>query len=189
MAVTSNDIANQAIQLIGANQPLVTGVAPAFDNSTAGIALQSLYAPCVQTVGRQFGWDFSRKTAILVLSGNVAPVPYLYEYLYPTNGIQVRQVMPETILDINNPLPVNWAVGNVTVGAAQAKVIWTNLLNAQAVFSNTPSEALWDPLFRESVVRLLASELAVAISGRLDTARDLLGSEQVFEQLGEGRDS
>jgi hypothetical protein len=63
------------------------------------------------------------------------------------------------------------------------------LLNAQAVFSNTPSEALWDPLFRESVVRLLASELAVAISGRLDTARDLLGSEQVFEQLGEGRDS
>jgi len=187
--ITSNDIANQAIQLIGDNQPPVTGYAPTFDNSDAGLALQELYIPCVRTVGRQFGWDFLRLTSTLVLSGNIAPFPYQYEYLYPTNGIQVRQVMPRGLTDVNNPLPVQWAVGNSTVGGNNVKVIWTNQSNAQVVWSNMPAESTWDPLFQEAVVRHLASELAIAISSRLDTARDLLSTASAFEQLGEGRDS
>jgi hypothetical protein len=189
MPVTSNTIANQAIQLMGDNQPAVTGLAPNFDTSTAGIALQNLYFPCVRTVARQFGWDYARNTAILVPSGNVAPFPYLFEYLYPPNGIQVRQVMPQGIPDINNPLPINWAVGNVIVGGNQVKVIWTNLPAAQVVWTNMPSESTWDPLFQEAVVRLLASELSIALASRLDTSRELMSSGQAFEQVGEGRDS
>ena len=62
MPGTSNDIANQAIQLIGDNQPKVTGQAPTFDNSTAGLALQQIYVPTVQAAQKQFGWDASRRT-------------------------------------------------------------------------------------------------------------------------------
>ena len=49
MTVTSNTIANQAIFLIGGNTPPVTGFAPTFDNSTAGVALHELYAAAVVT--------------------------------------------------------------------------------------------------------------------------------------------
>lgn len=187
MAVDSNAVANQAIQLIGDNQPPVSGQNPTFDVSTAGVALQKLYGPCVQTVGRQFGWDFARKTVALTLSGNTAPAGYAFEYLYPTNGVEVWQLEPATFTDPNNPQPVNWNVGNAVVSSAQAKVIWTDLASARATFNNNPIEALWDPLFREAVVRLLASELAMAIAGRPDTAQSYLESGAAFESIGEGR--
>lgn len=55
MPVTSQDIANQAIQLIGDNQPRVTGQAPTFDQSDAGVALQALpIAPQVFAVRRRW---------------------------------------------------------------------------------------------------------------------------------------
>ncbi len=189
MAVTSTDVANQAIQLIGDNQPPVTGIAPTFDTSTAGVSLAKLYTPCVQTVMRQHGWDFSRNTAALTLSGNPAPVPWAFEYLYPPFGIQIRQLMPAVIADANDPLPVNWDVANNVVGGTTKKVIHTNLANAEVVFSNQPDESTWDPGFREAVVRLLSSELAIALSGRPDTAQVMIKTGEQFEQLFTQRDS
>lgn len=188
MPVTSQDVANQAIQLIGDNQPPIVGNAPSFDNSPAGVALQKLYTPCVNTVARQWGFDFARNTATLALSGNPAPGGWTFEYLYPANGVQVWQLMPTPpFADPNNPLPVNWNVGNAVVSAVQTKVIWSNLANAQAVYNNVPTESTWDALFREAVVRLLASELAMAIAGRPDTASELLQSGAAFETAGEAR--
>jgi hypothetical protein len=188
MTVSSNDIANESLQLIGNNMPPVVGQAPNFDNSSAGVALQKLYTPCVQTVARQWGWDFARNTVALTLTGNSPADPsWLYEYAYPTSGVEVWQLIPATLPDPNNPLPVNWSVGNTQVAGAQTKVIWTNLQNAKANYNNAPTEGTWDPLFREAVVRLLASELAMATMGRPDTAQALLESGAAFESIGEGR--
>lgn len=188
MVETSNSVANSAIQLIGDNQPPVVGNAPTFDDSPAGVALQKLYTPCVRTVARQWGFDFARNVAALALTGNVAPMGFLFEYAYPANGVEVWQVMPTPPLaDVNNPLPINWDVGNTLVASVQTKVIWTNQANALAVYNNAPSEAAWDPLFREAVVRLLASELAMAIAGRPDTAQELMQSGIAFETVAESR--
>lgn len=187
MPVTSNDVANQAIQLTGDNQPPVSGNSPTFDNSTAGVALQRLYAPCVATVARQFGWDLARSTVALALTGNIAPVGYAFEYGYPSNGIEVWQLLPSVVVDANNPLPITWNVGNAVVTGTQEKVIWTNLASAMATYNNNPSEATWDSLFREAVVRLLASELAMAIAGRPDTAQSYLDSGAAMESIAEGR--
>ena len=189
MAVfTSNDVANQALLLVsGANTPPVTGVAPNFDKSAAGLALQKLYAPCVQTVARQFGWDFARSTVALALSGNAAPFPWAFEYLYPSNGVEVWQLAPPALADPNNPLPVNFEVANAVVATGQARVIHANLANALGVYNNAPVEAAWDSLFREAVVRALASELGMAIFGKPDVAEMYLESGAAFETLGEGR--
>lgn len=187
MATTSNDITNQALQLTGDNAPPVVGNAPAFDNSPYGVALQKLYASCVATVARQWGWDLARAVVALTLTGNVAPAGYAYEYAYPPNGIEVWQLMPQTLTDTNNPLPVNWNVGNAVVGGTQVKVIWTNQINAYATYNNNPNEGTWDPLFRESVVRLLASELAMAVKAKPDTSQAMLESGAAFESLGEAR--
>ncbi len=189
MPVTSNDIANQAIALIGDNQPAVTGQAPTFDNSTAGIALQRLYAPCVATVARQYGFDFSRRIATLVASGNPAPHPYGFtqEFIYPGNGIEIWEMIPGVQLDENNPLPTTWVVGNTQVSGTQTKVIWTSVLAPQVTFNNNPSEATWDATFRESVVRLLASELASAIAGKPETEASMLQSAAAFTKIAETR--
>lgn len=188
MAVTSQDVANQALQDIGDNTPPVTGQSPTWDSSPAGVALQKLYIPTVQTVQRQWQWDASRNAVALTLTGNSPPMPFwLYEYLYPTNGIEVWQLLPQTLIDPNNPLPQTWDIGNNIVSGTQTKVIWTNLASALAVYNNSPSEATWDPLFREAVERLLASRLAMALFGRPDTAQANLESGSAFEQLGETR--
>ena len=186
MTVTSNDIANQAIQLIGDNQPAVVGNAPNFDNSVAGIALSKLYTSSVATVARQWGWDFARHAVALTPTGNTPPPGWAFEYLYP-GTVQVWQIQPPTSSDPNNPLPVQWDVGNNLVASVQTKVIVTNLAGAIAVYNNNPSESTWDPLFREAVVRLLASELAMALTGRPDTSQALLESGAAFENLAEGR--
>jgi hypothetical protein len=183
---TSNDIANQAIVYMGDNQPPVSGNAPNFDTSTAGLALAKFYTPVVQTVGRKFGWDFARNQVVLVPSGNPAPVPWTYEYLYP-GIVEVWQLLPPVIADPNNPLPQRWSVGNSQVNDVQTKVIWSNLQNALANYNNAPTEATWDPLFREAVVRLLSSVLAVAIAGKPDTAQQYIESFGVFEGVGEAR--
>ena len=186
---TATDIVNQAIQLIGDNQPPVTGNAPGFDSSPAGKAAAVLYVPCVQTVGRRFGWDFARNLVALTLTGNPATVLWPFEYLYPANGVQVWQLVPAVLADPNNPLPINWSVGNALVGGAQRKVIWTDLANAKANYNNAPNENTWDPLFREAVVRQLASEFAMALAGKPETSQSLLESGNGFEGIGEGRDS
>ncbi len=186
MTVTSTDVANEAIQLIGDNQPPVTGVNPTFDSSPAGVALSKLYGPCVAAVGRQFEWDFARNTVTLSLTGNT-PDYWTYEYLYPTNGIEVWQIVPATITDANNPLPTTWQVANALVSSVQKKVIQTNVQNAKCVYNNNPDESVWDALFHQAVVRLLASALAMALDGRQDTAMAMLQSGAAFESLGEGR--
>lgn len=188
---TSADIVNRAVQFIGGfnNQGAVTGSPPAFDGSAVGLAAGTLYTSVVQTAARQFGWDFSRNIATLVASGNAAPFPmgFTHEYLYPTSGIQVRQLIPATFSDSNDPLPIRWTVGNALVSALSKKVIWTNQTNARASFTNQPPEDLWDALFTESVVRLLASELATAIPGKPDTAEQTLKQAAMFESIGTQR--
>lgn len=183
MAVTSTQIVNQALQIMGGNTPPVTGAAPTFDSSPAGQAAAALYAPSVATVMRQFEWDAARNTIALVASGNVAPFPWSREYVYPSNGIEVWQVTPIAAADPNDPVPVNWIVANAVVAGTQKRVIQTNLSPAQAVYNNNPSEATWDAGFREAVVRLLASELAMALAGKPDFAQSMIESGGTFESI------
>lgn len=186
---TSADVVNQALQLTGNNVPPVTGAWPSFveTNSAAGKSANLLYGPCVQTVMRQFEWDFTRNTIALDLSGNAAPTPWALEYKWPTNAIQIWQILPATEDDPNDPLPINYVVANNIVNGTQQRVIQTDLADAKVVFDNYPTESTWDATFREVVVRLLSSELAMALAGKPDVSQALLQSSAQFEQAGESR--
>jgi hypothetical protein len=130
----------------------------------------------------------ARNTIALTMSGNTPPFPWTFEYLYPTNGIEVWQIHPDNLADVNNPLPINWNVANAIVTGQQQRVVWCNLANAQATYNNNPNENSWDSLFREAVVRLLASELSMAVAGKPDAAQAYLESGGAFETIGEARE-
>lgn len=191
---TSADIANQALMMMGGNQPLVQGNWPTFvgvvgasGSAAAAQAANVLYGAAVATVGREFAWDFGRNTQALALSGGTAPYPWALEYLYPADAIEIWELSPITEVDPNDPLPVNYVIANALVSSVQRLVIHTNLASAQAIYNNKPNESTWNPLFREAVVRLLASEFAMALAGKPDTSETLLQSGSAFEQLGEAR--
>lgn len=181
---TPTTIVNQALKIFGNDGPVVTGTYPNFDASPAGQAAAQYYAPAVATVARQFAWDFSRQNITLSLSGNTAPVGWTYEYLYPTTALELRQLQPSTVADINNPLPQTWSVGNAVVSGAPVKVIWTSLANAAAVVTNNPPPTTWDALFQEAVVRLLGSYFAQALAGKLESSNALLEQAGGFAQVG-----
>lgn len=187
---TSTSVANEAILLIGDNQPLVTGVAPTFDSSTAGIALSQIYVPTVQEMQRQFAWDASRRTVALAASGNAGPYPFGYtgEYIYPSNGIEVWEIQPRVPADVNDPLPSQWTIGNAQVSGTQTKVIWTNVAAPYATYNNSPNESTWDAGFLEAVVRAIAAKLAVAIAGKPDTAQYMAGSSAQAAAITKTRD-
>lgn len=188
MSATS-DVVNEALQQMGGNnQKPVTGSAPDFDTSAAGVAAKYLYNPCVAFVARSFEWDFARFTAALQVSGNVAPDPWDFEYLYPEDAVQVWQVKPPTT-DPNDPLPTTWARGNVLVSGTQTAVLWTDIENAVAVYNNNPSPTIWDPGFRQAVVRLLASEFALGLAGRPGTSQVLLSSAGMMAEIAKARDT
>ena len=174
------DVVNEALALVGFDGAPVTGNAPSFDSSTSGKIASRIYVPAVQAVARQFEWDFSRQIASLSLSGNAAPFPWSYEYLYPALAVQLWQVTPPSLTDANDPKPVNFVVGNAQVASVSTKVIWSNLAAARAVFNGLPPVAVWDAGFRAAVVRLLASEFAMAGAGKPEVAQ---GTLEAFGQF------
>lgn len=175
--------------MIGDNSPPITGVAPNFDSSAAGMAAAQLYAPAVATVARMFNWDFARTQTVLTPTGNTAPLPWAREYVYPANCVQIWQVMPGSLLDPNNPSPVNWSVGNALVSGVESRVVWTDQASAVAVYNSNPPESTWDSLFREVVVRLLSSNMAMALAGRPDTSLAMLETAFAINNIAETRGS
>lgn len=186
---TPTDIVNRAVYLQGNKIQEVTGSYPNFDKSDAGKAAKWLYPEAVMTVGRLFEWDFARFTADLELSGLAAPSPWLFEYLYPTEALQIWQVRPPTLDDPNNPLPTTWVRANRVVDGSQVSVIHTDVADAVAVYNNNPRPETWAPDFTDAVVRWLASAFAMALSGRPETQQNIMRSATGVLQQAMGRDT
>lgn len=181
MPLGSADVVNAALELI-ASQTKITVLN---DGSPAAIAATVVYAPTVNLMLREIDPDFARFTKALALAVNPSQVPpWTYEYGYPTDCIRVRQVRPAAgAYSANDPQPVRWNVALDTITAVQTRVILTNQVNALAVYTtNSVSEAQWDSVFADTVIRRLANPLAMALSGRPDTAKELIEQAAAMAQ-------
>lgn len=166
-------IVNAALEQIAAQ----TTITALNDGSPAANAATVVYTPTVEFLLRQLDPDFARYTAALVLSAAVTPVsPWAFEYLWPADCIRLRQVRPASgAYDPYDPQPVRANVAFDIIAAVSTKVILTDQVNALAVYtSSTPTEAQWDSVFADAVIRRLANPLAMALSGRPDFAREIL---------------
>jgi len=124
------DICNRALQKIGA-QASVSSINPS-DGSTEANACSILYTSTVQALSRSAHWNFARKQIALtqlkaavingVVSTNPPPIPWLYEYAYPSDCLKARFIIP-----------------NISVGDGQPVIPFTTGMVAVPLWQNTPS--------------------------------------------------
>lgn len=183
--LTTNQVQDMALAQVASQTTVET-------NATAAAALAVIYAPTVQLLLREIDPDFARVTASLALSAAVTPIPpWAFEYLYPGNCLRLRQVRPPAtgtgaLADPNDPAPIRANVAFDPVAPVNAQVILTNQQNALAVFTTSAvTEAAWDAVFTDAVVRRLANPLAMALSGRPDFAKAILEQSAMMAQTAE----
>ena len=185
MTTSSADICNRALGQIAA-QAIVTGAVPNLTGGgNASTYCNILYSCVVETLLREQDWEFSKTQVALTPSGNTPLFPFLYEYLYPTDCIRIRQVVPPTASTLD-PQPVYWTVGE----NGGVKVIDCNLASALLIYTtNTATESQWDAMFQETVIQDLGSELAMALAGRPDLMKTKLAMAGQIMSAGSGKDS
>ena len=188
---TSVTVTNEALQFI-ASQKRITSLS---DGSPAAQAASVLYTPTVELLLRELDPDFARYTlALTPATVTSSTVPWTYAYAYPNDCLRLRQVRPPgsgtgALSDINDPSPVLANVGFALNSSTPVKVILTDQQNALGVYTTSlVTEAQWDSVFQDAVVRRLANPLAMALSGRPDFAKTILEQSALVAATAEAVD-
>src|SRR5579863_3833225 len=85
-----------------------------YEGSLAAREALTIYAETRDQLLRLINPDFARKTEALALSGQAAPVPWLYSYVYPVDCIKIRDLIIANF-DPLNPYPSRFTVATDTV--------------------------------------------------------------------------
>jgi hypothetical protein len=202
MANSQVSIGNRALQAIG-NRTTISSLAEA---SNEARNLNLIFQDTVQELLSMAFWNFAKKTDYLSLTKsapgtptNQTPVssqwvtaypapPWLYEYAYPTDCIQMRKIVQQAQnFYIGVPLTSNglsaypYAVGpgarfevasGTDVNGQRQNVILTNQYQAIGVYTMDLSTepGLWSSQFVEALVQALSAKLAIPLTGQVKLA-------------------
>lgn len=189
------DIANRSLLSVGARAQ-VSSFNPS-DGSPEANALSILWQPTFEALGRAAQWNCLRQQATLSLlqaaqgtpenpdgiSLPIPPTPWLYAYVYPSDCLTVRWIVPSFPFNQGGSTPPttinngagSWLPngGQIVYQISEIKdvnnnpilVILTNQDQAQAVYTvNQPNPATWDSLFQAAMVASLGAYLVPALS-------------------------
>lgn len=183
------DVCNRALSEIGAR----TIISDLNEVSPAGVQCKLQYDTMRQQLLRAAPWGFARKTVVLSTLGlatdtpPAAPYPWLAKYLYPTDCLKMRYILPPPIppidpttvpdVSVQNLFAVPWCMPSRewrylvslddTVSPAR-RVIVANIIQALAVYTaNVTDPDLFDPLFENALVMALANKLVIPLSGNV----------------------
>lgn len=196
------DVANMALDNIGARFS-INSLTPPSPPPNADLVARH-YQPTVDALLRSAHWNFARKQATLNIikarqgtpenpSGTTLPqppVPWLYEYAYPTDCMKVRFLIPNPPQNAQ-PLPLlaggtfpqppglypvgaKFAVASDTdTGGSAIKVILADLQYAQAVYTaRIDNPDLWDPSFVLAAAAALGAWLVRPTNGKGDVLKE-----------------
>jgi hypothetical protein len=195
------DLCNMALDQISARTS-ITGISPASPpNNIAAQVASRTYQTQSDAVFRAAHWNSARVQNPLTLlraargtpenpSGTtlpLPPIPWIYEYAYPSDCLAVRFVIPKHIpnsavsnvpimtnLGIHHRHQVNTAMPFVPAidtdaGGNQVKVILTNARNADAVYTGRIANVdLWDASLKNAVIGTLAAWFCQPVSGNME---------------------
>jgi hypothetical protein len=207
-------ICNRALAAVNSRAP----ISSLTERSEPARQCNLIYADTRDEVLQMAQWNFAQKTAILALlksapgtPGNAASTatewspsfpapPWLFEYAYPTDCLQVRTVIqqqPNVYVGVpltseGTPGIYPYAIGpgaffetaTDTIGDAQQNVILTNEYKAIARYTTRiTSPQLFGAMFTEALVNALAAKLAIPLTGQKSLANLRFGmANQIISQ-------
>lgn len=158
---TQLDLAKEALAQIGTRSKITSLT----DGSSEAQYISLLYGPIRDFLLAEGDYDFSLDRAGTVALA--APgAPWVFSYQYPASGLRIRQMIP-SVFDALDPRPVTW---NIAAFDGVKQIVTMEAMSS-VVFTKAVAEALWDPLFSESFVRMLSSALAFALENRIEASK------------------
>lgn len=181
MASSDVQIANLALAACGSRSSIV-----AFnEGSVEADAVNAQYAARRDELLRAHHWDFSRKQVSLTLfrdatktpTPDPVPTPWLYEYLYPSDCLLARYIMPQLQASpFAGPgpsvpqwtgAPIRFVVSNDDDNSNNPiTVLLTNQVQAILVYTRAiTNPALFDTMFTTALAHYLGAHLSIPLSG------------------------
>lgn len=146
----------------------------------------NVYAETRDKLLRNGDWGFSERTVALTLlkqappayippmawSTAYPPLPWMFEYAYPTDCLKVRAVKPVTMFVPNfDPQPHVFDTPNDYSLTPPAKVIVCNVPDAVMIYTGQVTDpGTWEPDFVETVIAALARLLGPSLTN-MDVAK------------------
>ncbi|MET4341942.1 hypothetical protein [Bradyrhizobium sp. RT9a] len=199
-------LCNLALGQIAARTQITGLTPPAPPNNIAATTMAGLYQLQVDAVFRAAHWNSARKQGTLTLlkaaigtpenpDGSLPqpPIPWRYEYGYPTDCLKVRFVIPQPNLPAAGSAPLMTNVGVTNMPSVntslpfvpaidadadgnQIKVILTNACRAQAVYTaRILNPDLWDPSLQNACIGALAAWACAPVSGSMERQKLAIG--------------
>lgn len=176
---TSLDVCKQALASIGSRTTIVSLT----DGSPEATYCSLLYAPLRDFLLREGDYDFALKRLPATPAG-VQVIPWVYSYNYPDDAIRIRQLIPTTYSALD-PRPIEWNLYNVS----NTRYIVSKQSIDSILYTFAADVDAMDSIFRESLVRLLGSALAFALTNRIEASDKELKEAMTFAGIANLRDS
>jgi hypothetical protein len=190
MAATVEALINQALRRIAYQVPIGT----IWEGSPASRVALEVYGQTRDALLNNEDWPFARQAVGLRLlktapvggysglpwSNAYPPPPWIYEYAYPDACITIRSVRPTPIIMPEfDPRPHIFVLANDNSLNPPAKVVLTNLANAQAVITGQITDPLsYEAGFTDALVAALALRLQEALSPDATAIKDRAAEAQ-----------
>lgn len=178
-------LCNRALQE-GGCRALLSDIGEATPQGTSAALF---YTPCREQLLRAAQWGFARKTLTLNELGNqwnnTSIYPWPFRYAYPPDCLKLRYILPvpprlpagssvpvvgyPAIFPLTGPSRTNRFVVSVDdASGIDQKCVLANVCNAMGVYTkNVSNPAMFDPLFSEALVQMLAYKFIVPLSGNI----------------------
>lgn len=189
MATSDVAICNLALSAVGSRSSIAALSEGSVEANSCGLH----YTPALEAVLQAAHWNFARKqgTAALLKDGTVVggtppPAPWLYEYAYPADCLQIRYVLPQLasaqgVVPGTVPTqavataPVYFILSSDTdAGGNDTNVILTNQPQAILVYTKRITNPnLFDAVFVDAFAYYLASRICFNLTGDKQIARDI----------------
>ena len=125
------------------------------------------FEPSKQTLLRSRDWNVARRRTALAETGGTAPTNWEFEYTYPNSCLAIRGLILPGLSWPRKDQKIPFEIAN----SGTAKVIYTDLENAEAVWTSDIGTELFDALMEDAFVYLLASRIAIPLSVKPDMAK------------------
>jgi hypothetical protein len=165
MSLNNIVVTNQALAEIGTRSQIID----LNDGSQEANYANLLYNPLRDFLLREGDYEFASSPVVPTAIATPS-FPWLYAYQYPLDCVRVKQLIPAGF-NILDPQPVEFNIAN---SAATRAIVTKQEVAIMVYTTNGVSEAFWDPMFTEAMVRMLASALAFALENRIELSNEKL---------------